>query len=79
MSQLTTALESLDRAISKLEAAIETRVKRMETQQRDLFSQLDAERDRTKTLARELDGIIGHLERTLQPAGTAATTTTMVQ
>ena len=77
MSHLTTALESLDRAISKLEASIETRVKRMETQQRDLFSQLDTERDRTRALARELDNIIGHLERTLQPADGAPTT--MVQ
>lgn len=79
MSHLTKALENLDRAISKLEAAIEGRVKRMETQQRDLFSQLDTERDRTKSVARELDGIIAHLERTLQPNAATGNQTTMVQ
>lgn len=66
MSNLTKALEQLDRAITKLETAMDARVKRLETQQRDLFSQLDTERDRTKSVARELDGIIGHIERTLQ-------------
>ncbi len=66
MSNLTKALEQLDRAITKLETAMDARVKRLETQQRDLFSQLDNERDRTKSVARELDGIIGHIERTLQ-------------
>ncbi len=66
MSNLTKALEQLDRAISKLETSIDGRVKRLEVQQRDLFLQLDNERDRTKSVARELDGIIGHIERTLQ-------------
>ncbi len=66
MSNLTKALEQLDRAITKLETSIDGRVKRLEVQQRDLFSQLDSERDRTKSVARELDGIIGHIERTLQ-------------
>jgi hypothetical protein len=66
MSNLTKALEQLDRAITKLETAMDARVKRLEMQQRDLFSQLDTERDRTKSVARELDGIIGHIERTLQ-------------
>ena len=66
MSNLTKALEQLDRAITKLETSIDGRVKRLEVQQRDLFSQLDNERDRTKSVARELDGIIGHIERTLQ-------------
>lgn len=73
MSHLTQALEQLDRAINKLEKAIDSRVQRMEHQQRDLFSQLDTERDRTKTVARELDGIISHLEKALQ------NNTTMVQ
>ena len=79
MSHLTEALEGLDRAISKLEAAIEVRVKRLETQQHDLFSQLDVERDRTRSVARELDGIIGHLERALSPDTQSSNQTTMVQ
>jgi hypothetical protein len=71
MSNLTAALEQLDRAITKLEAAMDVRIKTLETQQRDLFSQLDSERDRTKLVARELDGVIAHLERTLQGEATA--------
>jgi hypothetical protein len=65
-SSLTSALEILDQAISKLETAIDSRVTQLETQQQDLFSQLDVERDRTKSIARELDTVISQIEKTLQ-------------
>jgi hypothetical protein len=74
MSNLTKSLEQLDRAITKLEMAIDQRLHQAKNHQRDLFAQLDNERDRTKTVARELDGIISHLERALQNSNT-----TMVQ
>ncbi len=66
MSRLTAALEKLDQAISKLEKAIDTRITRYETHQRDLFSQLEVERDKTKSIAKELDGVISQIEKTLQ-------------
>jgi len=66
MSRLTAALEKLDLAISKLEKSIDSRVGRYETQQRDLFSQLETERDKTKAIAKELDGVISQIEKTLQ-------------
>lgn len=65
MTNLTQALEQLDRAITRLESAIDAKVKRLDTQQRDLFAHIETERDRTQMVARELDGIIGHLEKTL--------------
>ena len=64
-SSLTTSLERLNQAISKLENAIDTRITRLETQQRDLFAQLDVERDRTKSIASELDSVISQIEKTL--------------
>lgn len=66
MSRLTEALEKLDQAISKLEKSIDARVSGYETQQRDLFSQLETERDKTKAIAKELDGVISQIEKTLQ-------------
>ena len=66
-SPLTSALEKLDQAISKLEDAIDTRVSRYETQQSDLFSQIDQERDRARSIARELDTVISQIEKTLHP------------
>ena len=66
MSRLTEALEKLDNAISKLEKAIDGRVTTYEAQQRDLFSQLETERDKTKAIAKELDGVISQIEKTLQ-------------
>ncbi len=66
MSRLTSALEKLDQAITKLERSIDSRVTRYEGQQRDLFSQLETERDKTKAIAKELDGVISQIEKTLQ-------------
>lgn len=74
MSNLTKALEQLDHAITKLEKAIDQQLHQTRLHQHDLFSQLDQERDRTKLVAKELDGIISHLERALQNSNT-----TMVQ
>jgi hypothetical protein len=67
-SPLTSALEKLNHAITTLETAIDSKVTRYETQQRDLFTQLDGERDRTRAIARELDTVINQIEKTLQPA-----------
>lgn len=64
-SQMTFALEKLDRSIGKLDQAIDARINRLEKQQTDLFSQLEGERDRNKTVTRELDEIIAQLEQTL--------------
>lgn len=65
MSQLTSALEKLDKAINSLEQAIDGRVSRLEKQQHNLFSQLEGERDNTRAVTRELDEIIQQLEKTL--------------
>ena len=65
MSQLTSALEKLNSAIEKLEKAMDTRVGTMEKNQRDLFSQLETERDGNKAVKKELDDIIVQLEKTL--------------
>ncbi len=70
-SPLTSALEKLNGAIDKLESAIDAKVARYETQQRDLFSQLDGERDRARAIAKELDTVINQIEKTLQPANGA--------
>jgi len=70
-SPLTSALEKLNGAIDKLEDAIDTRIARYETQQRDLFSQLDGERDRARAIAQELDTVINQIEKTLQPSNAA--------
>jgi predicted nucleic acid-binding Zn-ribbon protein len=66
-STFTTALEKLNSALDHLEAAIDARVARYETQQRDLFSQIDVERDRARDIARELDSVINQIEKTLHP------------
>ena len=66
MSRLTASLEKLDQAISKLEKALDTRFGSYESQQRDLFTQLETERDKTKAIAKELDGVISQIEKTLQ-------------
>lgn len=66
MSRLTAALEKLDQAISTLEKSIDTRFTRYDAQQRELFSQLETERDKTKAIAKELDGVISQIEKTLQ-------------
>lgn len=66
-SSLTSALEKLNSALDKLESAIDTRIARYEAQQRDLFSQIDVERDRARIIARELDTVISQIEKTLQP------------
>ena len=65
MSQLTSALEKLNSAIEKLEKALDARVGHMEKNQRDLFSQLENERDGNKAVKKELDDIIVQLEKTL--------------
>jgi hypothetical protein len=65
MSQLTSALEKLSNAIDKLETALDTRVATVEKNQRDLFSQLETERDGNKSVKKELDEIILQLEKTL--------------
>lgn len=66
MTRLTAALEKLDQAISKLEKSVDARFTRYETQQRDLFAQLETERDKTNAIAKELDGVISQIEKTLQ-------------
>lgn len=65
-STLTASLEKMNAAITRLEQALETRLNQVAAQQRDLFSQLDLERDRTKAIAHELDDVIAQIERTLQ-------------
>jgi len=65
MSHLTSALEKLHKAIETLEQAIDGRITRLEKQQRDLFSQLEGERDQAKAMTRELDDIIVQLEKTI--------------
>ena len=65
MSELTTALEKLHTAINKLEKALDSRVTTLEKNQRDLFSQLESERDGNKAVKKELDDIIVQLEKTL--------------
>lgn len=65
MSQLTSALERLHHAIDALEKAIDTRLTTLEEQQKDLFSQLENERDSNKSITKELDDIIQQMEKTL--------------
>jgi hypothetical protein len=65
MSQLTSALEKLSVAIDKLETAIDSRGTTTDTNQQDLFSQLEIERDGNKAVKKELDEIILQLEKTL--------------
>lgn len=65
MSELTFALEKLSQALDKLEQAVDTRVSRLENQQKDLFSQVEAQRDQSRRVAGELDDIISQLETTL--------------
>ena len=65
MSQLTSALEKLNSAIEKLETAIDARMTKATQTQRDLFSQLETERDGNKAVKKELDEIIVQLEKTL--------------
>ena len=65
MSQLTSALEKLNSAIEKLETAIDARMAKVENNQRDLFAQLETERDGNKAVKKELDEIITQLEQTL--------------
>lgn len=71
MTSLTKILEKLDSAITGLEKAVDGRITRLEAQQRDLFAQVDAQKDQTQHVARELDGIISHLEKALQPSNSA--------
>jgi len=66
MSHLTSALEKLYQSITRLEQAIDERNATMDTQQRDLFSQLEDERDRNKSVTKELDDIIAQMEKTLK-------------
>lgn len=65
MSQLTSALEKLNSAIEKLEKAMDKKLTGLEKNQRDLFSQLETERDSNKAVKKELDDIIVQLEKTL--------------
>jgi septation ring formation regulator EzrA len=65
MTQLTSALEKLSQAIDKLETALDTRVKSLEKNQQDLFSQLETERDANTNVKKELDDIILQMEKTL--------------
>ncbi len=75
MSQLTFALEKLSQALDKLEQALDTRVARLETQQKDLFSQVEAQRDQSRRVAGELDDIISQLESTLSATAPSDTHT----
>lgn len=68
MSQLTFALEALSQAIDKLEQALDSRITHLEHQQKDLFSQIEAQRDQSGRMAGELDDIIAQLESTLSSA-----------
>lgn len=68
MSQLTFALEKLSQAIDKLEQALDTRITRLESQQKDLFSQVETQRDQSRRVTGELDEIITQLETTLSSA-----------
>lgn len=68
MSQLTFALEKLSQAIDKLEQAVDGRIARLESQQKDLFSQVEAQRDQSRRVTGELDEIIAQLETTLSSA-----------
>lgn len=65
MSQLTFALEKLSQAIDKLENAVDSRISRLESQQKDLFTQVETQRDQSRRMAGELDDIITQLESTL--------------
>jgi hypothetical protein len=71
MTTLTQALEHLDLAITKLEKVLDQRILNLEHQQKELFAQLDVERDRTKSVARELDTIIVNLEQNIHQNETA--------
>lgn len=72
MSQLTFALEKMSQAIDKLEKAIDSRLDRLESQQKDLFSQVEAQRDQSRRVTGELDEIISQLETTLSASGAAS-------
>lgn len=79
MSPFSAALDHLARAIDSLEKAVDARVTRLEQQQRDLFATIDAQRDQSGQMTRELDEIISQLETTLDAASASAASDNTVQ